>query len=186
MTGRGVLEGAFALLEVLDALGGRAGFAELVRAGDLPRTTTHRLLDQLTELGAVERVPDGYRIGARVFRLGESWEPELRALARDWLPVLSARIRAPVLLAVRREERVLVVAAEGAGVRPGTTLPTDTAAARVLAANRGYAADPGSVAVPVRAPGGAVIAALAATPPPGRNPLTLVPGLASTARALGA
>ncbi|WIV54152.1 helix-turn-helix domain-containing protein [Amycolatopsis nalaikhensis] len=203
MAGRGVLEGAFALLETLDELGGRAGFAELARAGDLPKTTTHRLLDQLIEVGAVERVSGGYRIGTRLFRLGRNWEPELRAAAREWLPVLSARIRAGTLLAVRRGDRVVVVAAEGVDARPGTALSPDAVAARVLAAPgrgcttagpdgaaagpglRGYAAAADGVAVPVRGPGGAVVAALAAAAPPGRNPLALVPGLASTARVLG-
>lgn len=202
MAGRGVLEGAFALLESLNALGGSAGFAELVRAGDLPKTTTHRLLDQLVELGAVERTPDGYRTGSRVFRLGQSWQPELRERAREWLPVLSARIRASVILAVPSEQRVLVVAGEGGGIRPGMTLPPGTAAGRLLAAHaypvgepgrdadeilaRGFAADNGSAAVPVRTPDGRTAAALAAVPLPGRNPLALVAGLVSTARTLGA
>lgn len=200
MSGRGVLEGAFALLESLNALGGRAGFAELMRAADLPKTTTHRLLDQLVELGAVERGPEGYRTGSRVFRLGQSWQPELRELAREWLPVLSARLGAGVFLAVPREQRVLVV--EGAGIRPGTILPPGTASGRLLAAHahpvgepgrdageilaRGFAADAGSAAVPVRTPDGRTAAALAAVPLPGRSPLALVDGLAGTARTLGA
>jgi len=196
VAGRGVLEGAFALLETLTALGGSAGFAELVRAGDLPKTTTHRLLDQLVELGAVERTLDGYRTGSRVFRLGQSWQPELRELAREWLPVLAARIRASVFLAVPREQRVLVVAGEGAGIRPGMTLPPGTATGRLLAAHagepdasilaRGFAVDTASAAVPVRTPDGATAAALAAVSPPGRSPLALVAGLVSTARRLGA
>lgn len=186
-----MLEGAFALLETLTALGGSAGFAELVRAGDLPKTTTHRLLDQLVELGAVERTPDGYRTGSRVFRLGQSWQPELRELAREWLPVLAARIHASVFLAVPSEQRVLVVAGEGAGIRPGMTLPPGTATGRLLGADasilaRGFAVDTGSAAVPVRTPDGATAAALAAVAPSGRSPLALVAGLVSTARTLGA
>ncbi len=187
VAGRGVLEGAFALLEALNALGGNAGFAELVRASGLPKTTAHRLLDQLVELGAVERAPEGYRTGSRVFRLGQSWQPELRELAREWLPVLAARIRAGVLLAVPRERRVLVVAREGAGIRPGTTLPPDSAAGQLLAGHEGgFVVDAGSAAVPVRAPNGGTAAALVAVPPPGRSPLSVVDGLVSTARAFGA
>jgi DNA-binding IclR family transcriptional regulator len=41
----------------------------------MPKTTVHRLLDQMEVLGAVENVRGRYRIGAQTFRLGQSWEP---------------------------------------------------------------------------------------------------------------
>lgn len=82
--GRGVLESAFALLGALER-GGAAGVTRLAAECGLPKSTAHRLLEQLTGLGAVERSRGGYRIGARVFQLGYSWQPHpaLRAAVRE-------------------------------------------------------------------------------------------------------
>ncbi|WP_410655103.1 IclR family transcriptional regulator [Amycolatopsis sp. lyj-112] len=214
ISGRGVLEGAFALLEALNEHGGQAGLTQLVQASGLPKTTVHRLLDQLVDLGAVERSDRRYRIGSRVFRLGRFWQPELRELAREWLPVLSARMRASLVLAVPREGRALVAAgavlpADDVQVWPGMPLPPGTAAGRLLAAyhpalaepdagaheilSAGYAIEsetiaPGlrCVAVPVRTPDGRVGAALAAVLPAHRDPVSSVAGLTSTARSFSA
>ncbi|ONI79900.1 hypothetical protein ALI144C_24540 [Actinosynnema sp. ALI-1.44] len=71
--GRGVLDGAFLLLEAL-ARFGEAGPTQLAAATGLPKATTHRLLDQLTGLGAVRREAGRYRIGSRMFaRRPEGW-----------------------------------------------------------------------------------------------------------------
>jgi DNA-binding IclR family transcriptional regulator len=139
--GRGVLEGAFALLDVLGAVGNEVGLSELAKSSGLPKTTVHRLLDQLGELGAVERSSTGYRIGSRVFRLGQGWQSELRDHALRTLRSLSARLRETVGLVMPREGRILVAAssvvrAEHARMmRPGLTVSLDTAAGRLLAAH---------------------------------------------------
>ncbi|MEV0505303.1 helix-turn-helix domain-containing protein, partial [Streptomyces spectabilis] len=52
--GRGVLVGAFALLEALRRRGGEAGLTELALACALPKGRAHRLRDQLGQLGAGE------------------------------------------------------------------------------------------------------------------------------------
>ncbi len=212
--GRGVLEGAFALLEALNDRGGQAGLTQLVRATGLPKTTVHRLLEQLADLGAVERADRSYRIGSRVFRLGRFWQPELRDLAKEWLPVLSARMRVSLVLVVPREGRALVAAgavlpSDDVSVWPGSPLPPGTAAGRLLAAHypaltepdagaleiraAGYAAESetitaglGCAAVGIRTPDGRVGAALAAVLPARRDPLSAVGGLASTARSFSA
>ncbi|RSM57919.1 transcriptional regulator, IclR family protein [Amycolatopsis sp. WAC 01376] len=212
--GRGVLEGAFALLEALNERGGQAGLTQLVRATGLPKTTVHRLLDQLADLAEVERAGRGYRIGSRVFRLGRFWQPEIRDLAKEWLPVLSARMRASLVLVVPREGRALVAAgavlpADEVPVSPGSPLPPGTAAGRLLAAHHsalaepdtdaleiraaGYAAESetitaglGCAAVGIRTPDGRVGAALAAVLPVRRDPVSAVAGLASTARSFSA
>ncbi|GAB3726255.1 IclR family transcriptional regulator [Amycolatopsis oliviviridis] len=212
--GRGVLEGAFTLLEALDEHGGQAGLTQLVRATGLPKTTVHRLLDQLADLGAVERAGSGYRIGSRVFRLGRFWQPELRYLAKEWLPPLSARMRASLVLVVPREGRALVAAgavlpADDVPVWPGTPLPPGTAAGRLLAAHHPSLAEPdadalgirtagyateseaiteglGCAAVGIRTPDGRVGAALAAVLPVRRDPVSVVAGLAGAARSFGA
>lgn len=214
ISGRGVLEGAFALLEALNEHGGQAGLTQLVRTSGLPKTTVHRLLDQLADLGAVERADRRYRIGSRVFRLGRFWQPELRELAREWLPAQSVRMRTSLVLAVPREGRALVAAgavlpADDVPVWPGMPLPPGTAAGRLLAAYHpaldepdadareilvaGYAVESetitpglGCAAVPVRTPDGRVGAALATVLPAHRDPLSAVAGLASTARSFSA
>lgn len=138
--GRGVLEGAFALLDVLGSMNNDVGLSELAKSSGLPKTTVHRLLDQLGELGAVERSSGGYRIGSRVFRLGQGWQTELRDHALRTLRALSMRIRETVGLAMPREGRILIVASsvvrpqEAPRMRPGLTVPLETASGKVLAA----------------------------------------------------
>jgi len=54
MTQRGVLEGAFTLLEALNAAGGAAGLTDLVRASGLPkRSLVDRLLSTARTFGTV-------------------------------------------------------------------------------------------------------------------------------------
>jgi IclR family acetate operon transcriptional repressor len=64
--GRGVLEGAFALLETLRRYADGAGVTELARACGVPKGTVHRLLDQLVAVGAVERYDGRYRGGPKL------------------------------------------------------------------------------------------------------------------------
>ncbi|MFI8930705.1 helix-turn-helix domain-containing protein [Streptomyces sp. NPDC053474] len=77
--GRGVLEGAFALLEELSRVG-EAGLTQLAAGANLPKATAHRLLEQLLALGAVRRRAGRYRMGSRMFRLGQSWQSSARTL----------------------------------------------------------------------------------------------------------
>ncbi|RAS63294.1 IclR-like helix-turn-helix domain-containing protein [Lentzea atacamensis] len=72
--GRSVLEGTFWLLDkLMDE--GELGLTQLADRCEMPKRTVHRLLDQMEVLGAVENVRGRYRIGAQMFRLGQSWEP---------------------------------------------------------------------------------------------------------------
>ncbi|MEU0660638.1 helix-turn-helix domain-containing protein [Streptomyces lavendulocolor] len=82
--GRGVLEGAFALLEALRRHGDEAGVTELAVACGVPKSTAHRLLEQLVALQAVERRGLRYRLGPQLYRLGQAWQPHpgLRAAGR--------------------------------------------------------------------------------------------------------
>lgn len=143
--GRGVLEGAFALLEALDGAG-EAGLSRLASQTGLPKTSAHRLLDQLVALDAVERSGGHYRIGARVFRLGCNWQPYpgLLTAAQGPLRRLARGEGATAALTVLRGSRTIVVAGAGSDasgyhipvlVRPGTTWPWPTAAGMVLAAH---------------------------------------------------
>ncbi|WP_030664927.1 IclR family transcriptional regulator [Streptomyces rimosus] len=80
---RGVLAGAFALLSVLRQIED-ASLTALASASGLPKTTAYRLLEQLSDLGAVEHRQGRYRIGPHLFQLGQGWQPcpELRPAAR--------------------------------------------------------------------------------------------------------
>jgi DNA-binding IclR family transcriptional regulator len=44
--------------------------AEVARYSGLPKSTVHRVLAMLIEVGAVEQVPGGYQVGLRMFSLG--------------------------------------------------------------------------------------------------------------------
>ncbi|HEX4702173.1 MAG TPA: helix-turn-helix domain-containing protein [Pseudonocardiaceae bacterium] len=91
--GRGVLEGAFSLLEVLARMG-EAGLTRLATGAGLPKATTHRLLDQLVGLGIVQRRAGRYRMGPHMFHLGTGGGADSGA-ARG-IPVRPAGVRGRV------------------------------------------------------------------------------------------
>ncbi|WP_293996842.1 helix-turn-helix domain-containing protein [Streptomyces sp.] len=139
--GRGVLEGAFALLYAMEQEQD-AGVTALAEVCGLPKTTAYRLLDQLAELGAVERSAGRYRIGPGMFRLGQGWQPHpgLRPAARRPLRRLTAVTGATVALAVLHRGQTLLLDWTAPADAP-CALPEDrpvwpwyTAAGKVLAA----------------------------------------------------
>lgn len=139
--GRSVLEGAFALLEAVEQAG-EAGLTALAVESGLPKSSAHRLLEQLIALGAVERSGGVYRMGARVFRLGRTWQPYPGLLAAANGPIrrLTAVTGATVAICVLREGRTMAVAgvpgeiAEVLPLRPGMVWHWSTAAGKVLVA----------------------------------------------------
>jgi len=140
--GRSVLEGAFGLLEAVERAG-QAGLTRLASECGLPKTTAYRLLEQLVELGAVERDRGGYRIGSRIFRLGQAWQPYpgLRSAARGPARRLARVTGAVVGVNVLREGRTLVLdwtsreTDEAPDLLPdGVVWPWFTAAGKVLVA----------------------------------------------------
>ncbi|WP_433760223.1 helix-turn-helix domain-containing protein [Nocardia sp. CA-135398] len=139
--GRGVLEGAFALLEVL-AHGNEMGLTRLASAAELPKATAYRLLNQLVAEGAVQRRGGRYQIGPRVFRLGQTWQPArlLRAAsARTLRQLTAASDRGGFSLAVTDRGNTMLIGGIGREIdeifplRPGVLLPPGTAAEQVLA-----------------------------------------------------
>ncbi|KDA42674.1 transcriptional regulator [Frankia sp. BMG5.23] len=138
--GRGVLEGAF---DILDALSwfDSVGLSELARTAGLPKTTVHRLVEQMCALGVVDRDSGGYRIGSGLRRLAAPDRSlhRLARIARDPVASLSAATRTAIALVVLRERR-LVLATSAAGDRGidlrGSTssLRLDTAAGQMLLA----------------------------------------------------
>jgi DNA-binding IclR family transcriptional regulator len=140
--GRGVLEGAFELLNVLSRMPTGAGLSELSRDSGLPKATTHRLLDQLIGLGAVQRDGQRYYIGNALARLGRSWQPDpaLRRAALVPSRTLARLTGASVAVCVLEGPAIRVVTSAGGLGTPTPRLNTEdeltvrTAAGKVLLA----------------------------------------------------
>ncbi|MFI9508137.1 IclR family transcriptional regulator [Nocardia sp. NPDC052566] len=138
--GRGVLAGAFALLEQLTH-SDEVGLSELARTAGVPKSTAYRLLGQLVAEGAVERRAGRYRLGPRVFRLGQTWQPAhlLRTASAEPMRQLAARGRhGTYAVAVADRGRIMIVGAIGRELdavmplRAGALLPPGGAAAQIL------------------------------------------------------
>ncbi|WP_433722343.1 helix-turn-helix domain-containing protein [Nocardia sp. CA-129566] len=148
--GRGVLEGAFALLEALTH-GDEMGLTQLATAAGLPKATAYRLLNQLVVEGAVQRRRGRYQIGPRVFRLGQTWQPArlLRAASAHPLAQLTAATeRGGFSLAVTDRGHTMLIGGIGREIdeifplRAGVLLPPGTAAEQVLAVGHANPAPP--------------------------------------------
>lgn len=86
--GVSLLERAARLLRALPEDGSPVGMPELARLAALPVSTTHRLVGELTRLGAVERLPGGAVVmGIGMWELGER-SGVLRVLREAALPEL--------------------------------------------------------------------------------------------------
>lgn len=98
----GVLDRTVALLGAFTPDDGELSLAELARRSQLARSTTHRLCGELVRYSLFERTPNGYRLGLRLFELGQLG-PRQRALREAAAPVLAelhAATRETVHLAV--------------------------------------------------------------------------------------
>ncbi|MFI9761102.1 IclR family transcriptional regulator [Streptomyces sp. NPDC051963] len=140
--GRSVLEGAFGLLAAVEHAQ-VAGLTRLAADCGLPKTTAYRLLEQLVDLGAVERIDGGYRVGPRMFSLGQRWEPHpgLRPAAREPARRLAQVTGAMVGVSALWEGQTLVVDWAPSApddtrdrLRDEVTWPWNTAAGKVLVA----------------------------------------------------
>lgn len=93
-----------AVLDVFDQEHIVLTLSEISRRAGLSLSTTHRLVGELREWGALDRREDGrYTIGLRVLELG-SLEPQglkLRTVALPFLSDLHATLEADVMLSVR-------------------------------------------------------------------------------------
>jgi DNA-binding IclR family transcriptional regulator len=94
-------------LRVLDS----ARVSELQRDSGLPRTTVHRLLAQLEQVGAVERSSGRWRLGPTMVELGAAVpaEPRLRSMARRPLMDLATATGALVGLSVEMAGEGMVI-----------------------------------------------------------------------------
>ncbi|MDN5892799.1 MAG: IclR family transcriptional regulator [Nocardioides sp.] len=97
---------------ILDAFSGqstRLTLEEVARITHLPRSTAHRILDQLVKLAWLDHSPFGYCLGRRSLTLGgmdDLGQGELRAAAAPYLHDLMVRTGLVVHLAVLDEGEV--------------------------------------------------------------------------------
>lgn len=108
---RGVLDGAFAILEALAANDGGLALTALAGASGLAKTSAYRLVEQLATLGAVQRVENRYYIGARIGRLGQRWQPDplLRQAGRTPVHALAVQSRAVAALRTLHDGRLQMI-----------------------------------------------------------------------------
>src|SRR6195952_4833926 len=102
--GRSVTSRALAILDAFDSSAPRLSLSEIADRSGTPLTTTHRLLAELTEWGALSRRADGrYEIGRKLWDLGllAPVQLELRQVAAPFLSDVPTTIRDTVHLAVR-------------------------------------------------------------------------------------
>jgi IclR family transcriptional regulator, acetate operon repressor len=126
-------------VNVLDAFGDGddvLSLSELARVTGLPKPTTLRLARRLVETGMLERAEAGYRLGLRLFELGQrvTTPRRLRQLAAPALERLYANSRQLVHLGVRDGRDVVLVESIGhdAGAEfdtnPGARVPMHSTA----------------------------------------------------------
>jgi hypothetical protein len=135
--GRGVLESAFELLDLVAALE-PVRLLDLANVSGIPRETVRRLLQQLIAVGAVSREGTRYRLGASLLGLGSRVSPErrLRVAARRPIAELASATGAAVQLSALIGGEVVyldVVDARtpvGFTAEPGARVPPGTATAR--------------------------------------------------------
>src|SRR6201997_1206768 len=150
--GRGVLDGAFAVLDALAHADQGLGLTALARASGLAKTSARRLAEQLVALGAVQCVEHRYYVGPRMLRIGQRWQPDplLRLSAQAPVHTLATQSRAIASLRILHEHRLRYICAavpHGHAYMPDPADPESiarTATGRVL-----YATQPaGEVTLP--------------------------------------
>jgi DNA-binding IclR family transcriptional regulator len=106
-----VIDRAFRLLDAFTPTRVELTLDELAQASGLPRSTAHRLAQQLAERGALERSRRGWRLGVRLFELGQlvAHPQRLRDLALAHMEDLYELTHATVQLAVLDGIEVLYV-----------------------------------------------------------------------------
>jgi DNA-binding IclR family transcriptional regulator len=108
---RGVLDGAFGVLDALADAEEGLGLTALARAAGLAKTSTYRLAEQLADLGAVQRVQRRYYIGPRIGDMGQQWQPDpvLRQAGQAPVHTLAVQSRAMASLRILHGGRLRVI-----------------------------------------------------------------------------
>jgi IclR family transcriptional regulator, acetate operon repressor len=128
--GRGVLDGAFRLLRALPQINGPGQLSDLARATGIPRPSVHRLLTQLSSVGAVERQHGQYVLGTAMLEIARRVEPTagLRRGAAEVMRALREQTGVTVSLLTQAGEGAVVL-----DMIPGReSLPVDIYAGYVM------------------------------------------------------
>ena len=106
-----MLDRVFRLLSAFKPGHPELTLAELAATSGLPRSTAHRLAQQLTAHSALERSPRGWRLGLRMFELGQlvDREQRLRDLALAHMQDLYELTHETIQLAVLDGNEVMYV-----------------------------------------------------------------------------
>ena len=117
-----VLDRAFRLLDAFGDGTPELTLAQLVQRSGVPRSSAHRLAGQLVARGALERSRRGWRLGTRMFELGQlvAREQRLRERALAHMQDLYAVTGETVQLAVADGGQVLYVEIIGGHRRVAT------------------------------------------------------------------
>ncbi|MEV0971161.1 IclR family transcriptional regulator [Microtetraspora glauca] len=109
---RSVLDRALRILEAFQHGPDRMTLSEISRQTDIPLTTTHRIVGELTEWGALERESSGkYRVGLRLWEVAAHAPRSvgLQRIAMPFMQDLYESTRRSVHLAVREKDEVVFV-----------------------------------------------------------------------------
>jgi DNA-binding IclR family transcriptional regulator len=108
---RGVLDGAFAVLESLADVDDGLGLTALADTCGLAKTSVYRLAEQLVALGAIQRVNHRYYIGPRIGRIGQRWQPDpvLRQAGQVPVHTVAVQSRAIASLRILYEDRLRLI-----------------------------------------------------------------------------
>lgn len=117
--GAGVLEKAMSLLNILSIARAPMTFTELLRAGNLPKATLHRILATLMREGLLrhDTYSKTYQLGFRLLELAhEVWSDfDLRLAAQDELIKMKNVVGETAQLAVLDGDSIVLIASEEAG-----------------------------------------------------------------------
>lgn len=99
------------LLELFSATDSELSIGELARRSGIPKSTTHRLVGDLVVWGALERGPDGFRLGVRLFELGHlvPTQRRLRELAVPYARNLNEVTQLTSNLAIRDGQEIIYI-----------------------------------------------------------------------------
>ncbi len=106
-----MLERGIHVLQAFRPTGNPMSMSEIARRTGLPKTTAHRLIEELTELGLLERTREQYVLGRPVFELGElvPVKHRLREAALPFMQDLYEATHETIHLGVRDDLDVLYI-----------------------------------------------------------------------------
>lgn len=108
--GRTVTSKALAILFAFESGRRSLSLSELAEAANLPLSTTHRLVGELVDSGALARDPQGrIQLGIRLWELGQNAGRALRDTARPYLQDLFSLTGETSHLAIREGHEVLYI-----------------------------------------------------------------------------